>query len=336
MGLLVDGKWQDNWYDTASTGGHFVRKAATFRHWVTPDGAPGPSGDGGFKAERNRYTLYVSYACPWAHRTLIMRALKGLQDMVPVAVVNWLMLDDGWTFKPGPDVTPDPIGNAPFLRDVYLAADDKFSGRVTVPVLWDNATGTIVSNESSEILRMFNSAFDTLGALPGDFYPVAQREAIDALNARIYDTVNNGVYKAGFATTQAAYEEAVAPLFETLDWLDTQLATRRFLTGERLTEADIRLFTTLIRFDAVYVGHFKCNLRRIADYPNLSAYTRDIYQQPGVAATVNFRHIKCHYYESHRTINPTGIVPLGPVQDFDAPHSRAQMITSQGLPDVSA
>lgn len=329
MGLLIDGEWHTDWYDTRATGGRFERRPATFRHWVTPDGAPGPSGDGGFAARRGRYLLYVSYACPWAHRTLIMRALKGLQDMVPVAVVNWLMLDDGWTFKPGPNVTGDPIGDAAFLRDVYLAADRRFTGRVTVPVLWDTERSTIVSNESSEILRMFNSAFDGLGAIPGDYYPLAQREEIDALNTRIYDTVNNGVYKAGFATTQAAYEEAVTPLFDTLDMLDARLATRRFLTGERMTEADIRLFTTLIRFDAVYVGHFKCNVRRIVDYPNLYAYTRDIYQQPGVAATVNFQHIKAHYYESHRTINPTGIVPLGPRLDFDTPHGRGQMITLQ-------
>ncbi|VVE42330.1 glutathionyl-hydroquinone reductase YqjG [Pandoraea morbifera] len=327
MGLLIDGEWHTDWYDTRATGGRFERRPATFRHWVTSDGAPGPSGDGGFAARRGRYLLYVSYACPWAHRTLIMRALKGLQDMVPVAVVNWLMLDDGWTFKPGPDVTGDPVGDARFLRDVYLAADRQFTGRVTVPVLWDTERRTIVSNESSEILRMFNSAFDGLGAIPGDYYPVALREEIDMLNARIYDTVNNGVYKAGFATTQAAYEEAVTPLFDTLDMLDARLATRRFLAGERMTEADIRLFTTLIRFDAVYVGHFKCNVRRIVDYPNLNAYTRDIYQQPGVAATVNFQHIKGHYYESHRTINPTGIVPLGPRLDLDAPHDRGQMIT---------
>ncbi|ALS62348.1 glutathione S-transferase family protein [Pandoraea norimbergensis] len=327
MGLLVDGKWHTDWYDTRATGGRFERRPTTFRHWITADGAPSPDSEDatGFAAEPQRYVLYVSYACPWAHRTLIMRALKGLEDMIPVAVVNWLMLDDGWTFAPGPGVTGDPVNHAAFLRDVYLSADDRFSGRVTVPLLWDTVTRTIVNNESSEILRMFNSAFDGLGATAGDYYPVALREDIDTLNARIYDTVNNGVYKAGFATTQAAYEEAVAPLFETLDMLEQRLTSRRFLTGARMTEADIRLFTTLIRFDAVYVGHFKCNVRRIADYPNLSAYTRDIYQQPGVAATVNFDHIKRHYYESHRTINPTGIVPMGPLQDFDAPHGRGQM-----------
>ncbi|SAL71474.1 Glutathionyl-hydroquinone reductase YqjG [Caballeronia peredens] len=316
MGLLVEGKWQDKWYDTAATGGRFVRKDAAFRNWVTADGAPGPSGSGGFAAEAGRYHLYVSLACPWAHRTLIVRALKGLDAMIGVSVVHWLMLEDGWTFADGPGVVPDTINGARFLHQVYTAAAPRYTGRVTVPVLWDKQRGTIVSNESSEIIRMLNSAFDGIGATPGDFYPRELREDIDALNARIYDTVNNGVYKAGFATTQAAYEEAVTPLFETLDFLDARLSTRRYLSGERFTEADIRLFTTLVRFDAVYVGHFKCNLRRIADYPHLSKYVREIYRMPGVADTVNFEHIKRHYYESHRTINPTGIVPAGPVLDF--------------------
>jgi glutathionyl-hydroquinone reductase len=324
MGLLVNGQWQDKWYDTASTGGRFVRTDAVFRNWVTPDGDAGPSGSAGFEAEAGRYHLYVSLACPWAHRTLIMRALKGLEDMISVSVVNWLMLADGWTFDDGPGVVPDPVNHAPYLRDVYLAADRRYTGRVTVPILWDKHERTIVNNESSEIIRMLNSAFDETGAEPGDFYPPPLRAEIDAINARVYDTVNNGVYKSGFATTQRAYEEAVVPLFETLDWLEQKLSTQRFLTGNRLTEADIRLFTTLIRFDAVYVGHFKCNLRRIADYPNLSAYTRDIYQHRGVAGTVNFEHIKRHYYESHGSVNPTGIVPLGPLQDFSAPHDRAR------------
>jgi glutathionyl-hydroquinone reductase len=324
MGLLVNGQWQDKWYDTASTGGRFVRTDAVFRNWVTPDGDAGPSGSAGFEAEAGRYHLYVSLACPWAHRTLIMRALKGLEDMISVSVVNWLMLADGWTFDDGPGVVPDPVNHAPYLRDVYLAADRRYTGRVTVPILWDKHERTIVNNESSGIIRMLNSAFDETGAEPGDFYPPPLRAEIDAINARVYDTVNNGVYKSGFATTQRAYEEAVVPLFETLDWLEQKLSTQRFLTGNRLTEADIRLFTTLIRFDAVYVGHFKCNLRRIADYPNLSAYTRDIYQHRGVAGTVNFEHIKRHYYESHGSVNPTGIVPLGPLQDFSAPHDRAR------------
>jgi putative glutathione S-transferase len=325
MGLLVDGQWQDRWYDTKSTGGRFVRKDAAFRNWVSADGAPGPTGAGGFAAQAGRYHLYVSLACPWAHRTLIVRALKGLESMIDVSVVHWLMLENGWTFADGPGVVSDNVNHATLLHQVYTAADPHYSGRVTVPILWDKQRATIVNNESSEIIRMLNSAFDNLGAQPGDFYPAPLRAQIDAINARVYDTLNNGVYKAGFATTQQAYEEAVTPLFETLDWLDAQLATQRYLTGAQLTEADIRLFTTLIRFDAVYVGHFKCNLRRIADYPNLAAYTRDIYQLPGIAQTVDFMHIKRHYYESHRGINPTGIVPLGPVQDFSAPHDRARL-----------
>jgi glutathionyl-hydroquinone reductase len=324
MGLLVNGQWQDRWYDTASTGGRFVRKDAAFRNWVTADGEPGPSGLGGFKAEAGRYHLYVSLACPWAHRALIVRALKGLEEIVSVSVVHWLMLENGWTFEDGPGTIPDTVNGARLLHEVYTAADPQYTGRVTVPILWDKQQRTIVSNESSEIIRMLNSAFDGVGAKPGDFYPVALRNEIDEINARVYDTVNNGVYKSGFATTQSAYEEAVAPLFETLEWVEARLATRRFLVSEAFTEADIRLFTTLIRFDAVYVGHFKCNLRRIADYPNLSAYTRDIYQIPGVADTVNFEHIKRHYYESHRGINPAGVVPVGPVVDFFAAHDRGR------------
>ncbi|WP_250510248.1 glutathione S-transferase family protein [Caballeronia sp. GACF4] len=325
MGLLVDGQWQDKWYDTKSTGGRFVRKDAAFRNWVTADGAPGPSGEGGFKAEAGRYHLYVSLACPWAHRTLIVRALKGLQEMIGISVVHWLMLENGWTFADGPGVVPDAINGARFLHQVYTAADASYTGRVTVPILWDKARGTIVSNESSEIIRMLNAAFDGQGAKAGNYYPPELRAEIDTLNARIYDSVNNGVYKAGFATTQAAYEEAVQPLFDTLDFLDARLASHRYLAGERFTEADIRLFTTLVRFDAVYAGHFKCNLRRVADYPNLSNYTREIYRMPGVADTVNFEHIKRHYYESHRSINPTGIVPAGPVLDFAALHDRERL-----------
>lgn len=315
MGMLVDGQWHDVWYDTESTGGRFVRKDAAFRDQVTADGE--------FAAEPGRYHLYVSLACPWAHRTLIVRALKGLEELVSVSVVNWLMLEKGWTFDPAPGVIPDPIHQARFLHQVYTAADPAYSGRVTVPVLWDRKTGRIVNNESSEIIRMFNQAFDGLGAAPGDFYPEALRAEIDAVNARVYDTVNNGVYKAGFATRQDAYEEAVQPLFDSLDWLEDRLSRNRYLVGDRLTEADIRLFTTLVRFDAVYVGHFKCNLRRIFDYPNLQGFLRDIYQTPGVAGTVNFQHIKGHYYESHRTINPTGIVPSGPILDLDSPHGRS-------------
>jgi putative glutathione S-transferase len=323
MGLLVEGEWQDKWYDTESTRGHFVRDNSAFRSWVTADGSAGPSGQGGFKAEPGRYHLYVSLACPWAHRTLIFRVLKGLEEMISVSVVHWRMLEHGWTFEAGPGVVPDPLQGARYLHQIYTAAKKDFTGRVTVPVLWDKKTGTIVNNESSEVIRMFNSAFDQVGAKPGDYYPQELREEIDRLNTRIYDTVNNGVYKAGFATTQAAYEQSVRPVFETLDWLEERLSTRRYLCGDRLTEADVRLFTTLLRFDAVYFSHFKCNIRRIADYPNLSGFLRELYQLPGVAGTVNFQHIKGHYYESHRTINPTGIVPVGPELRLDAPHGRA-------------
>jgi putative glutathione S-transferase len=321
MGLLVDGIWQDQWYDTDSTGGRFVRQDAQFRHWITPDGSAGPTGNGGFKAEAGRYHLYISLACPWAHRTLIFRKLKGLGGMIAVSVVHWLMREKGWTFSSGPGVVSDPLFQADYLYQIYLQADPHYSGRVTVPVLWDKQTKTIVNNESSEIIRMFNSAFDELGATPGDYYPEALRSPIDALNERIYHTINNGVYKCGFATTQTAYEEAIAPLFESLDWLEGILQDHRYLTGETITEADWRLFTTLIRFDAVYVGHFKCNLRRIQDYPNLGRYLRELYHQPGIAETVNFQHIKGHYYESHLTINPTGIVPLGPVLGYKFPET---------------
>ncbi|MBB3910451.1 glutathione S-transferase family protein [Sphingomonas desiccabilis] len=312
MGLLVDGIWHDRWYDTGKTGGRFERSKSQFRNWVTPDGAPGPTGEGGFAAEPGRYHLYVSLACPWAHRTLIARRLKGLEELVPISVVHWLMQENGWTFAAGPCVTGDPLHGADYLHQVYTAADPSYSGRVTVPVLWDKQRGTIVSNESADILRMFGSAFDGAGARPGDFYPEPLRAEIDALNERIYHDVNNGVYRAGFATTQEAYEEAVVPLFAALDALEARLGQGRYLFGDTLTEADIRLFTTLIRFDPVYHGHFKCNLRRIADYPALSRFVRDLYRLPGVAETTNFDHIKRHYYQSHATINPTGIVPVGP------------------------
>ena len=322
MGMLVDGVWRDVWYDTSATGGRFVRTDSQFRKWVTPDGSAGPSGEAGFRAEPGRYHLYVSLACPWAHRTLIVRALKGLEAMVPVSVVHWLMREDGWTFADGPGVIPDPVHGARFLHQIYTAAQADYSGRVTVPVLWDRQRGTIVNNESAEILRMFSTAFDGLGARPGDFYPEDLRAEIDAVNDRVYDGLNNGVYKAGFATAQDAYEEAATAVFETLDWLEARLARRRWLVGDRLTEADIRLFTTLVRFDEVYHGHFKCNRARIVDYPNLWGFTRELFQLPGVAATVNMEHIKRHYFESHQTINPTGIVPIGPAPDFLAPHGR--------------
>ena len=315
MGVLVDGQWHDSWYDTAGDG-RFKREDAAFRDWLSADGGPGPDGQRGHRAEAGRYRLYVSLACPWAHRTLIVRALKGLEDLLPVSVVHWRMLENGWTFEEGPGVTPEPVMGASFLHQLYTRARPGMNGRVTVPMLWDQATDSIVSNESSELIRMFNSAYDALGARPGDFCPESLRVQIDAVNGRVYDAVNNGVYRAGFATTQDAYEEAVRPLFSTLDWLDGELAQRSWLVGDRLTEADIRLFTTLVRFDAVYHGHFKCNLRRIADYPGLRAFVARMMAIPGIAATVNFDHIKRHYYESHRGINPTGIVPLGPLQPY--------------------
>jgi putative glutathione S-transferase len=312
MGLLVDGKWRDRWYDTGKSGGRFIRKEAQFRNWITTDGSAGPSGGGGFMAEAGRYHLYVSLACPWANRTLIFRKLKGLEDMITISVVHWHMAENGWTFQPDEGVIADPIHKARFLHEVYTASDPHYSGRVTVPVLWDRKTAAIVSNESSEIIRMLNSAFDGVGARPGDFYPEHLRDEIDAVNDRVYKTLNNGVYKAGFATTQEAYEEAVVPLFETLDWLEERLTRQRYLVGDELTEVDWRLFTTLVRFDPVYVGHFKCNLRRLVDYPRLWEYTRALYRHEGVAETVNMRHIKQHYYVSHTSINPSGVVPIGP------------------------
>lgn len=325
MGMLVDGEWHDVWYDTSATGGRFVRSDSQFRNWITADGSPGPTGEGGFAAERDRYHLYVSLACPWAHRTLIIRALKGLDDMIPISVVHWLMADDGWTFAEGPGVVADPVREARFLHQVYTAAQADYSGRVTVPLLWDKKRGTIVNNESAEIIRMLNHAFDSLGAKPGDYYPEELRAEIDAVNDRVYGGCNNGVYKAGFATSQEAYDEAVSDLFATLDWAEARLSRQRYLAGSRLTEADIRLFTTLVRFDEVYHGHFKCNRRRIVDCPNLWGFTRDIFQLPGIAATVNMEHIKRHYYESHKTINPSGIVPVGSAPDFGEPHGRERL-----------
>ncbi|MCP8900816.1 glutathione S-transferase family protein [Gilvimarinus xylanilyticus] len=322
MGLLVDGQWHDKWYDTKSNGGKFIRSESQFRHWVTPDGSPGPSGEGGFKAEKGRYHLYVSLACPWAHRALIMRKLKGLEDYISLSVVNPLMLDNGWTFEASEGVVADPIHDAQFLHQVYTADTPDYSGRVTVPVLWDKQTGRIVNNESAEIIRMLGSAFDSIGAKPGNYYPNHLKSDIDAVNEKVYHEVNNGVYKSGFATTQEAYEEAVETLFKRLDWLEEKLERNRYLTGDKITEADWRLFTTLIRFDAVYHGHFKCNHKRIVDYPNLWGFTKELYQWPGVADTVCFAHIKEHYYRSHTMINPTGIVPTGPSLSLDEPHGR--------------
>lgn len=323
MGQLVHGVWKDEWYDTESTGGKFVRSTAAFRNWITADGAPGPSGTGGFKADSGRYHLYVSLACPWAHRALIFRALKGLGDHISVSVVHPDMMSEGWEFRTDfQGATGDTLYGLPFARDIYLRADPEISGRVTVPILWDKESQTIVSNESSEIIRMFNSAFDGLTGNRDDYWPEDLREAIEPVNARIYDTVNNGVYKSGFATSQEAYDAAVHPLFDSLEWLEDRLGAHRYLMGDRLTEADWRLFTTLIRFDLVYHLHFKCNRKRIVDYPNLWGYLRELYQWPGVAGTVNFEHIVRHYHYSHDTINPSRIIPINPQPDFDAPHGR--------------
>ena len=329
MGFLVDGVWRDEWYDTEATGGRFERTASSYRNWITPDGAPGPTGAGGFKAEPGRYHLYVALACPWAHRTLIYRSLKGLEGAISISATHWLMGQNGWTFEPGEGVIPDTVNGARYLYQVYLADDPRCTGHATTPVLWDKALGRIVSNESSEIIRMLNSAFDGVGAAAGDYYPPADREEIDDLNARIYEALNNGVYKAGFATRQEVYEEAAWAVFAMLDALESRLAGRRYLLGDHLTEADLRLWPTLLRFDPVYAGHFKCNLRRLVDYPNLWGYTRDLFQHPGVARTVRFDHIRRHYYQSHTSINPSGVVPIGPALDFDAPHGREQI----GRPD---
>lgn len=323
MGMLIDGEWVGDGVKPQKTGGRFVRKDASFRNWVTVDGSPGPSGEGGFEAEAGRYHLYVSKACPWAHRTLIFRKLKGLEDLIEVSNVKALMLENGWELE-----APGPVENAAYAWHVYNAADPSYTGRATVPILWDKKRQTIVSNESAEIIRMFNSAFNGLTGNTLDFYPGDLSNDIDAINAIVYDTVNNGVYKSGFATSQEAYEEAVTALFNTLDELEDRLSHQRYLVGDRLTEADWRLFTTLVRFDPVYVGHFKCNLRRIADYPNLGNYLRDLYQMPGIAETVDLDYIKLHYYGSHGSVNPTGIVPAGPVVDYTLPHNRDQLVAA--------
>lgn len=326
MGQLVNGTWQteDGFADKSS--GKFVRSTAGIRNWITPDGAAGPSGTDGFKAESGRYHLYVSYACPWAHRTLIFRALKGLTDHITVSVVHPDMLDDGWSFSTDyPGATGDTLYGLPFARDIYTKADPEVSGRVTVPILWDKQRQTIVSNESSEIIRMFNSAFNGLTGNTDDYWPKDLRAAIEPVNDRIYNTLNNGVYKSGFAATQAAYSEAVTALFETLDWLDNRLSSSRYLMGEQITEADWRLFPTLIRFDPVYHLHFKCNRNRIVDFPNLWAYTRELYQWKGVAETTNLDHIVRHYHYSHESINPHRIIPINPVLDYHAPHNRGSL-----------
>ena len=317
MGLLVDGQWVDQWYDTKKTGGRFVRTQTQFRNWITADGSAGPTGQAGYKAETDRYHLYVSLACPWASRTLMIRTLTGLEDMISISVVHPLMLEHGWTFEEGEGVIGDPIFQARYLHEVYTAVKPDYTGRVTVPVLFDKKTKTIVNNESSEIIRMLNTAFDDLGAKPGNYVPDQWLEEIDTVNDFVYHRINNGVYKAGFATKQEVYEEEVTTLFAALDQMEERLAGQDYLVGNRLTEADIRLFTTLVRFDTVYFGHFKCNLKPLTAYPKLWAYTKRIYQLPGIAQTVNFDHIKRHYYGSHKTINPTGVIPMGPTLDWD-------------------
>jgi putative glutathione S-transferase len=328
MGLLVEGVWRDDTHDPQRIqGGRFVRRASPFRSFVTADGSPGPTGDGGFAAEPGRYHLYVSYGCPWAHRTIIYRSLKKLEDVISMSGVSWRVDDDGWTFDETTGSTGDAINHKSKLYEIYLAADPKFTGRITVPVLWDKKRGTIVNNESSEIIRMFNSAFDAFTDERADYYPAAYRAQIDQLNETIYATVNNGVYRAGFATAQEAYEEAARGVFATLDDLERQLSRQRYLAGPRLTEADWRLFPTLIRFDTVYYSHFKCNVRRIGDYPNLSNYLRDLYQTPGVAEAVSFEHIKRNYYGNQVKVNPTRIVPIGPDLDFSAPHDRDRFVS---------
>ncbi|MEM6635955.1 MAG: glutathione S-transferase family protein [Pseudomonadota bacterium] len=326
MGQLVDGVWQDVWYNTKDSKGKFERQESKFRNWITADGAPGPTGKGDFAAETGRYHLYVSYACPWAHRALIFRALKGLEDHITMSAVHPDMLKDGWTFETDYDgATGDTLYGLPFARDIYTKSNPTMTGRVTVPILWDKKQETIVSNESSEIIRMFNSAFDAVTGNTLDFWPADLRDDIEAVNERVYHTLNNGVYRSGFATTQEAYDEAVSELFVTLDWLEDRLSSRRYLMGERVTEADWRLLTTLLRFDLVYHQHFKCNRKRIIDLPNLWGYTRELYQMPGVAETTRFDHIVRHYHYSHDTINPHRIVPINPVIDFNAPHGRGRL-----------
>ncbi len=323
MGQLVDGVWHDVWYDTKSTGGAFKRANAKFRNWITADGSAGPSGEGGFEAKSGRYHLYVSYACPWAHRTLIFRKLKDLTDHISVSVVHPDMLSEGWTFETDDKgATGDTLYGLPFARDIYTKAMPDMSGRVTVPILWDTDRETIVSNESSEIIRMFNSAFDAITGNIDDYWPTEMQADIAPINDRVYDTLNNGVYKSGFATSQSAYDAAVGPLFDTLDWLEDRLSKNRYLMGNRITEADWRAFTTLVRFDMVYHMHFKCNRHYIRDYPNLWAYTRELFQWDGVADTVNFDHIVRHYHYSHDSINPHRIVPINPQPNFLEPHGR--------------
>lgn len=326
MSLMVNGKLQDNWYEAETESGEFIRQDSQFRNWITLDGRPGPTGEGGFAAAPGRYHLYVSYACPWAHRTLIFRKLKKLEDVISVNVVHPHMGPKGWDFGDYPGATGDTLHGFQYLYEAYAHARPDYSGIVTVPVLWDKQRQTIVNNESSEIIRMFNQAFDKWGEASVDLYPEDLRTEIDATNELVYENINNGVYRVGFAREQAAYERAFDALFATLDEIEGRLGAQRYLLGQRITEADWRLFVTLIRFDAVYVGHFKCNLRRITDYPNLSNYLRELYQLPGISETVNLTHIKQHYYYSHTDINPTRIVPKGPELDLTTPHNRGELL----------
>jgi glutathionyl-hydroquinone reductase len=335
MGLLVDGIWQNEQHSARTPDGRFVRPTTRFRNWVTDDGSPGPTGEGGFAAARGRYHLYVALPCPWAHRTVIMRMLKGLEDVVSMSVLEPLYGPHGWRFGTSPGTVPDSVNGASELAEIYLRADPRYTGRVSVPALWDKERRTIVNNESAEIIRMFNGAFGRFTNVRTDYYPPALRDEIDRVNALVYENVNNGVYRAGFATAQETYDDAFRAVFRALDELERRLARQRYLAGRDITEADWRLFTTLVRFDAVYYSHFKCNLRRIIDYPNLSNYLRDLYQQAGVAATVNMDHIKRHYYGSQRHVNPTGIVPLGPQLDFLAPHDRGRFGNENTPPEAA-
>ena len=330
MGMMIDGQWHSKEPASSTASDTFQRAQSVFRDWITADGGPGPDGQTAQPAQANRYHLYVSLACPWAHRTLIMRELKGLQKLISVSVVNPIMGEQGWTFEPAQGVVADPVMDVQFLYQLYAQANPQFTGRITVPVLWDKQRGTIINNESAEIIRIFNTAFDSLGANKVNMAPADLLPQIDQINAHVYDTVNNGVYKAGFARSQAAYDSAVHALFDSLDGLESRLAQQRYLTGTQLTEADWRLFTTLIRFDPVYVGHFKCNLRRLIDYPNLWNYMLELYQMPGVASTVSLDHIKTHYYSSHQHLNPSGIVPAGPVLDLNGPHGRGHLPAQPG------
>lgn len=322
MGLLVEGKWVDKWYDTESNQGEFIRQNSKAHHWITKDGSDGPNGEKGFKAESGRYHLYVSLACPWAHRTLILRKLKDLEPHISLSVVSYNMLEHGWTFDEETGSSGDAVNGFKYLHELYTLDNPTYTGRVTVPLLWDKKQHQIINNESAEIIRMFNHAFNHITGHQANFYPAELRHKIDKINSFVYEKINNGVYRCGFATSQAAYEKAYQQLFAALDHIESILSHERYLTGAQITEADWRLFTTLIRFDSVYHGHFKCNRQRIEDYPNLSAYTRELFQWPGIADTVNFHHIKHHYYYSHKMINPNQIIPVGPEINYQSPHHR--------------